>query len=36
MLKQHITSAIRNISKHKGFAALNVPGLALGLSTRII
>ena len=36
MLKQHITSAIRNISKHKGFAALNVLGLALGLSVFLL
>ena len=36
MLKQHITSAIRNISKHKGFAVLNVLGLALGLSVFLL
>lgn len=36
MLKQYLTSAVRNIYKHKGFAALNVLGLALGLSVFLL
>ncbi len=36
MLKQYLTSAVRNIYKHKGFAAMNVLGLALGLSVFLL
>lgn len=32
MLKNYLTIALRNLRKHKGYAAINVAGLAIGLA----
>jgi len=32
MIKNYLTTAIRNIYKHKGYAILNIAGLAIGLA----
>ncbi|WP_197901552.1 ABC transporter permease [Rhodocytophaga rosea] len=36
MLKNYITVALRNISRHKGYTFLNVSGLAVGIASCII
>ena len=36
MLKNHITAAIRNLSRNKAFSALNITGLAVGLATCLL
>src|SRR5690349_8584467 len=36
MLKNYLTVALRNIRKHKFYAALNISGLALGLSAFLL
>ncbi len=36
MIKNHITSAIRSLKKNKGFAAINILGLAVGLTAVLL
>ncbi|HNP95114.1 MAG TPA: ABC transporter permease [Cyclobacteriaceae bacterium] len=36
MLKNHFTSALRNLKKHKGFTFIHVGGLAIGLAAAIL
>ncbi len=32
MFKNYLKSAVRNIKKHKGYASINIVGLAIGLA----
>jgi putative ABC transport system permease protein len=36
MLKNYLTIALRNISRHKGYTFLNVAGLAVGIASCIL
>lgn len=36
MIKSYITVALRNLLRHKGYAAINIIGLAIGMATCIV
>ena len=36
MLRSYITSGLRNLSKHKGYTAINIVGLSLGVASCIL
>ena len=36
MLKNYLKIALRNLVKHKGYSAINISGLALGLACSIL
>ncbi len=36
MLKNYLKIALRNIQKHKGYSAINICGLAVGMACTIL